>query len=180
MSPQQATIMKFVPWFLGPVSFFVTWKMAASVQLFFATTALLQYVQTTLWHVPSIRRICGLPPLEEMMAAAKSAPSPFASGPRIHPAKAAGGIQYQAPRTVNTTATSTTAGAAAADSDNPIAAARESWASVKEKWDKRNATKDINSGKAEATDYEKKRLREENEQYLKRREAAAARDSRKK
>jgi hypothetical protein len=173
MSPQQAKIMRMAPWILGPVSFFVTWKMAASVQLFFAATALLQYVQTTLWHIPAVRRACGLPPLDEVMQAARNAPSPFSAGPRASPvvkpsAANKTGVQYQAPRTVKTTATE-----ARPDSDNPIEALRDSWASVKEKMNKRSSNKSLNNEKTDAANYEKRRLREEHEQYLKRREAAA-------
>lgn len=173
MSPQQAKIMRMVPWILGPVSFFVTWKMAASVQLFFAATAFLQYVQTTLWHIPAVRRVCGLPPLEEVMQTARKAPSPFAAGARASPvirpsAANKAGVQYQAPRTVKTTATE-----AKPDSDNPIEALRDSWASVKEKMNKRSSNKSLNNERTDAADYEKRRLREEHEQYLKRREAAA-------
>ncbi|KUI71493.1 Mitochondrial inner membrane protein OXA1 [Cytospora mali] len=173
MSPQQAKIMGFVPWILGPISFFVTWKMTASVQLFFATTALLQYVQTTLWHVPAIRRACGLPTLEEVQQAAKTAPSPFgaAGASPFVKASAKSGMQYQAPRTVNTTATES--GAAGKPDDNPIEALRDTWAGVMDKWEKRKESKNMNSEKQDATNYEKKRIREEHEKYLRRREAAA-------
>ncbi|KAK7749661.1 hypothetical protein SLS53_000239 [Cytospora paraplurivora] len=179
MSPQQAKLMRVVPWVIGPISFFVTWKMAASVQLFFATTALLQYVQTTLWHVPAIRRACGLPSLEEVQAAAKSAPSPFPAGPRVSPVARAtankSGLQYEAPRTVNTTATEAAASTkpAGEDSDNPIEAFKGFWASTMEKLDKRKATSNATKEKNEAAKYEQRRVREENEQYLRRREAAA-------
>lgn len=187
MSPQQAQIMKVVPWVLGPISFFVTWKMVASVQLFFATTALLQYVQTTLWHLPAVRRACGLPSLEEVSQLSRNAPSPFAaagpgaggssSSPFAKAGAAKGGIQYQAPRTVSTTATE--GAAQKPDSSNPWEAAKDSWASLKEKMDKRAAGNSIKNEKSEAAKYEKKRLQEEHEQYLKRREAAAKNSQRK-
>lgn len=168
MSPQQAKIMSLAPWVIGPISFFITWKMSALVQVFFAATAVLQYIQTTLWHIPVVRRACGLPSLEEMTAAAAATPSLFG--------RARGAPQYQAPRTVSTTATPQ---AGSKGSDSPVEAVRGVWGTTKEKWEQRNKAKEVKSMKAEATEYEKRRIREENEQYLRRRQAAARHDRKK-
>lgn len=159
MNPQQAAFMKVTPFILGPLGFIITWKMAAAVQLYFAATALLQFAQTTFFHVPWIRKISGLPALEEMKA--------NASGPRVSPFSKPGGMQYQAPRTINTTATESTS-----DSENPIDAFKGAWAGIQDKLKKRSETSAQKNTKKEADQYEKKRIQEEHEQYLRRREAA--------
>lgn len=158
--------MKVTPFILGPLGFIITWKMAAAVQLYFAATAILQFAQTTFFHVPWIRKVSGLPPLEEMKH--------NASGPRVSPFSnpaSPGGMQYQAPRTINTTATESTSG-----SENPIDAFKGAWAGIQDKLKKRSETNAQKSTKKEADQYEKKRIQEEHEQYLRRREAARRND----
>ncbi|KAI7780976.1 hypothetical protein LA080_015319 [Diaporthe eres] len=163
MNPQQAAFMKVTPWILGPLGFFITYKMGAAVQLYFAATAILQFAQTTFFHVTWIRKAAGLPPLEEMKQNASGGPA----GPRISPFANRGGNQYQAPRTINTTATESTS-----DSDNPIQAFKGAWAGIQDKLKKRNETSAQKNTKRDADQYEKKRIQEEHEQYLRRREEA--------
>ncbi|KAG8156293.1 hypothetical protein KVR01_013828 [Diaporthe batatas] len=159
MSAQQAGFMKIVPFVLGPVSFIITYKMGAAVQLYFAVTAIFQYLQTTLFHVGWIRKAAGLPPLEELKHNASGGPVPGAGSP--------GSMQYQAPRTINTTATEAPTG-----TDNPVKAFKEAWGGIKEKINKRNENNAQKSTQKTAVDYEKKRLQQEHEQFLRRREAA--------
>lgn len=163
MNPQQAAFMKVMPWILGPLGFFITWKMGAAVQVYFAATAILQFAQTTFFHIAWIRKAAGLPPLEEMKQNASAGPA----GPRVSPFANRGGIQYQAPRTINTTATESTP-----ESDNPIQAFKGAWAGIQDKLKKRSETSAQKNTKRDADQYEKKRIQEEHEQYLRRREAA--------
>ena len=163
MNPQQAAFMRVTPWILGPLGFFLTWKMGAAVQLYFAATAILQFAQTTFFHVAWIRKAAGLPPLEEMRQDASAAPT----GPRVSPFSNRGGMQYQAPRTINTTATESTP-----ESNNPIEAFKGAWAGVQDKLKKRSEANVQKNTQKDAAQYEKKRLQEEHEQYLRRREAA--------
>lgn len=163
MNPQQAAFMRVTPWILGPLGFFITWKMGAAVQLYFAATAILQFAQTTFFHVAWIRKAAGLPPLEEMKQNASAAPT----GPRVSPFANRGGMQYQAPRTINTTATESTP-----ESDNPIEAFKGAWAGIQDKLKKRSETSAQKNIQKDAAQYEKKRIQEEHEQYLRRREAA--------
>lgn len=155
--------MRVTPFVLGPLGFFITFKMGAAVQLYFAATALLQYAQTTFFHISWIRKAAGLPPLEEMKQNGPGGPG----GPRVSPFSNRGGMQYQAPRTINTTATESTP-----ESDNPIEAFKGAWAGLKEKLDKRRENSAQQNVKKEAEEYQKKRIQQEHEQFLRRREAA--------
>lgn len=155
--------MRVVPYILGPLGFFITWKMGAAVQLYFAATAILQFLQTTFFHVAWIRKAAGLPPLEEMKQNASGGPA----GPRVSPFANRGGIQYQAPRTINTTATENTP-----ESDNPITAVKGAWAGIQDKLKKRSEVSAQRNIKRDADLFEEKRIQEEHEQYLRRREAA--------
>lgn len=97
MSAEQASIGKFLPWVIGPISIVVTIGMPAAIQVYFAAAAGLQYLQTTALHIPFIRSMCGLPELKRNTdAPAVARSSPF---PRAHAGT------YQAPRTISTTAT---------------------------------------------------------------------------
>lgn len=150
--------MKVTPFILGPLGFFITFKMAASVQVFFAATAILQFLQTTFFHIGWIRSAAGLPPLDELKHNASGGPGPIPNPGRI---------QYQAPRTINTTATESTS-----DSDNPVQAFKGAWSSLQDKLKKRSENNAQKNTQRTAADYEKKRIQEEHEQYLRRREAA--------
>ncbi|KAI3393080.1 hypothetical protein diail_4751 [Diaporthe ilicicola] len=167
MNPQQAAFMKVVPWVLGPLGFFITWKLAATVQIFFAATAILQFIQTTFFHVGWIRNICGLPPLDEMRHNASGGPA----GPGPSPSSSnRGGMQYQAPRTIDTTARETTK--SDVDSNNPIKVFQGAWTGLQDKLKERTKASSQKNTKKEAAEYEKKRVQEEHEQYLRRRRAA--------
>ncbi|KAK2602305.1 hypothetical protein N8I77_008851 [Diaporthe amygdali] len=170
MNPQQAAFMRVMPWILGPLGFFITWKMAASVQVFFAATAILQFAQTTFFHIGWIRKVCGLPPLEEMKQSTSGGPTM----PRISPISSRS-AQYQAPRTINTTATEKVE--SNTDSDNPIHAVKGAWAGIQDKLKKRSESNAQKNTQKEAAQYEKKRLQEEHEQFLRRREAARRHES---
>lgn len=95
MTSQQATIMEKVPWILGPITIAATLGMSSSVQFFFAATAILQYLQGVLFSVPVLRKACGLAPQQMLNKDDQKASS----------ATKRGGMHYQAPRTINTTAT---------------------------------------------------------------------------
>lgn len=101
MPENQAKIMKVLPWVLGPIGTLVTMKWAAIVQLYLAVAAILQYAQTSLWYQPVIRRWVGLPPLVPVDPRLQPRVSPFSN---VRGNNSSGGVQYQAPRTINTTA----------------------------------------------------------------------------
>ncbi|POS77124.1 oxidase assembly protein 1 [Diaporthe helianthi] len=162
MNPQQASLMKVLPFILGPLGFVITYKMAAAVQLFFAATAILQYLQTTFFHIGWIRKAAGLPPLEDLKNNASGGPFP-------NP----GGMQYQAPRTIRTTATETKS-----TTDNPIEAFKDAWSGLQNKMKQRKETNAQKTAQKTAADYEKKRIQQEHEQFLKRREAARRKQTR--
>lgn len=166
--------MKWLPWVLGPVGIAVTMNMAATVQLYLAVMAIGQYLQTTLWQIPVVRRLCGLPSLEQMMEKSD------AQQPRASSFSNVGGMEYQSPRTINTTATEGAkkpAGGAPTPDVNPFTYFMKMVESVKEGKgfvsDKVSKYKESSSAKNEekqAQEYEKRRMREENEKYQARRE----------
>lgn len=104
MPAQQQKIFKMLPWLLGPIATIVTMKMAAAAQLYLAVAAILQYTQTTLLLKPAVRRWLGMPPLRlANQNTQQPRISPFSN---VHSSNGRnGGVQYQAPRTINTTAT---------------------------------------------------------------------------
>lgn len=166
--------MKWLPWILGPIGIAVTANMAATVQLYLAVAAIGQYLQTSLWQMSIIRRLCGLPPLEVVKHGAQQ--------PRTSPFSSPGGIQYQAPRTINTTATeggakSTTDSGAPKSDVNPVTyfmkiaqSVKEAKGSVSSQVGKYRESSSAKHERKVAEDYEKRRLREENEKYQARRE----------
>jgi hypothetical protein len=165
MNPNQAAFMKVMPFVLGPIAFLVTYKLGAAVQLLLASAAILQYIQVSVFHIGWVRRATGLPPLEELRH--KGGPA----GPRISPSSNPGGAQYQAPRTVNTTATESTSG-----SDNPVQAFKGAWSGLQDKLKTYNEKSAVEKTQNKAEEYEKRRTREEHENYLRRREAARRRE----
>lgn len=125
MPENQAKIMRVLPWVLGPIGTLVTMKWAAIVQLYLAVAAILQYAQTALWFQPAMRRWLGLPPLVPVdPRLGQPRVSPF-SNVRSNNNNSSGGVQYQAPRTINTTAseasTQKPVGPSEQDGVNPFA-----------------------------------------------------------
>lgn len=172
MSEDQAKMMRFMPWVLCPLTFLVTMNMAGSVQLFLAATAVLQYIQTTLWHNPIIRSSIGLPPLEEVVGnptPMKPLNSPFSN--------MASGVHYEPPRTITTTATETDQQRKKVDT-NPfdyfknikksIDAAKSGAGGYLDKYKAKTAAQ---NEKKSAADFEQRRIQEEKEKYWARRES---------
>lgn len=158
MAKEQATFMKFMPFILGPITFIVTLNFPAAVQIYFATAAILQYVQTTIWHIPAVRSLCGLPPLETTIINPeyqKSPASPFANRQGI----------YQAPRTVNTTATEQKADEEQKGMTSPFAMFRDARKQVGESLSsfKRTAAQ---VEKDAAVRFEKRRIQEDHDRYV--------------
>lgn len=151
MAPQQARMMKSMGLVLVPVSIFATAWLPAALQWYFLVSAIGQYFQASIFHLPAFRRWVGLP---ELVPGGMRGPSPFAKA-----AAPSSTIQYVAPRTVDTTATPV-------DSGSILGDIKDSSNFVKEKledWKKKNDNTNIHS---RAKEYEERRALEEHEAYL--------------
>ncbi|PSR77509.1 60Kd inner membrane protein-domain-containing protein [Coniella lustricola] len=186
MSTDQARMMSKVPWVIGPIGILVTLNMASSVQLYLAAAAMLQYIQTLLWHIPLLRRLCGLPPLDEMVVNPnyQKSSSSSSSSSNFYSTSSKGGAQYQAPRTIDTTATIIDSNGASQQSprsrpqqqqapqqsqnpkfENPLDFIRDMRKKVTEAVaDVQSKTGGKNEKKA-SDNYERRRLKEEAEKY---------------
>lgn len=168
MSREQAAMGRLIPWVIGPLSILVTLNFPASVQLYFASAAFMQYVQTTLWHMPLVRRLAGLPP-QTVNSEYQPKPllrSPFANRP------ASQGPTYQAPRTINTTATEESSTSSTDETTaprSPLAMFREAKASLMKTAEPWMAKKSAKTEKERAIAFEKQRKQKENADYLARR-----------
>lgn len=172
MAKEQAAMMKIMPWVLGPITILVTISMPASVQLYFAAAAILQYFQTLLWHMPLVRKLCRLPPnlfpVNNTTEEPTRPASPFVSRQGT----------YQAPRTVATTATE----------HKPVETKMPQsplsmWRDAKKKLEDSVAPYIQDDGhlqKQAKSKYEKRKLREDREGYLARTEDARSRQEQKK
>lgn len=193
MTEQQASMMRLLPWVLGPLTILFTMNLSATVQLYLASTAILQYVQTTAFHVAWVRRVCGLPPLEEMIENPKYQASKPHQSPFSRQAGQNQGIRYEAPRTITTTATEkgvatrSTKSGGAADSNNPVEyfkgiieqmrEAKESATTKAREWQGNRKEKNLHAQKKSS---EKRAIKEDHEKYLKRkREQLERRQSKK-
>ncbi|EGO60972.1 mitochondrial export translocase Oxa1 [Neurospora tetrasperma FGSC 2508] len=151
MAPQQARMMKSMGLVLVPVSIFATAWLPAALQWYFLVSAIGQYFQASIFHLPAFRRWVGLP---ELVPGGMRGPSPFAKA-----AAPSSTIQYVAPRTMDTTATPV-------DSGSILGDIKDSSNFVKEKledWKKKNDNTNIHS---RAKEYEERRALEEHEAYL--------------
>lgn len=140
--------MKSMGLVLVPISFFATAWLPAALQWYFLVSAIGQYFQASIFHLPAFRRWVGLP---ELIPHGMTGPSPFAKA-----AAHSGAVQYVAPRTINTTATE-------ADTGSIMGDIKDSSAFVKEKlegWKKKNESSDI---ARRAKEYEQRRALEEHE-----------------
>ncbi len=147
MPPQQALMMKMMSWVLTPISLLVTANFAASVQWFFLCASALQWVQTSLFYMPWLRRRRGLPPLV-----------PFSGGGSQPPSAGS----WQGPRTVDTTAR--------VESKSPIASIVQTYKEATQtgKGYLQKKEKERANEKAEA--YEERRALEEQERFYRRQE----------
>lgn len=173
MAEEQAKMMRIIPWVLGPLGILVTMNMAASVQLYLAMTAILQYFQTSLFHMAWVRRACGLPPLETLIENPKYQQQQRHRSPFSNRADFSQGVRYEAPRTIGTTATE----GGAANSNNPfeyfkgiVGKMREAKGGMTDKivdWrDKQQVKKETRK----KLDWESKRFKADNDSYMRRRE----------
>jgi len=86
---------------ITPFSAIVVLKMAAAFQWFILVGSVLQYLQTSLFFMPAVRRWANLPPLTPGGSSSPSGPQgPMASMLRNNAAQAS----WEAPRTIDTTA----------------------------------------------------------------------------
>ncbi|KAJ4388914.1 hypothetical protein N0V93_006376 [Gnomoniopsis smithogilvyi] len=170
MASEQATLMKFAPFILGPIGFFVTISFPAAVQVYFASAAVLQYFQTALWHIPIVRKLCGLPPLESTIInpAYQKPASPFANRQGT----------YQAPRTVDTTATEQKPQEKKEAVKSPLAMFRDAKKQVSQTMSKYK--KDAAQAQREAErKYAEEKAQEEKNQYLARKAEAERKQAQK-
>lgn len=174
MASEQASFMKFAPWILGPIGFFITLSFPAAVQVYFAAAAVMQYFQTTLWHIPIVRKVCGLPDLESTIINPefqKKPSSPFANRHGV----------YQAPRVVDTTATEHKPAAEEEKKpfQSPLSMFRDASKQVQDTmstYKKSAAQKEREA----AFKYEKKRIQMENDKYMARKGEAQWKQEQKK
>ncbi|CAN8095873.1 unnamed protein product [Discula destructiva] len=187
MNQEQAAMGKIIPWVVGPLSIIITLNFPSSVQLYFAAAAGLQYVQTTLWHIPVVRSLMGLPPLEllnpdfdrKSAAGARRASHFVNNNNNNNNNNSRGsGPTYQAPRTVKTTATeqkssssTTTRGERPAEKAEKAAGGAFSiFRQAKEQVMKQAAPmiekKEIKKRQEDLVKYEKERRQQENAEYL--------------
>lgn len=153
-----APIMKKLPWVLGPLSILVTFRMSALTTLYFACTAISQYMQTMLFFIPAVRTWLNLPPLRPLVGRTS-------------------GATYQAPRTVNTTARPAASDEAADGSfSGSLKRAYKSARSMAGQASDDPEAKQKNYAKQ----YEERRRKAEAEDYLARREASRTKKTSKK
>ncbi|KAK3951761.1 60Kd inner membrane protein-domain-containing protein [Pseudoneurospora amorphoporcata] len=151
MAPQQARMMKSMGIVMVPISILATAWLPAALQWYFLVSAIGQYFQASIFHLPAFRRWVGLP---DLVPGGMRGPSPFAKA-----AAPSGAIQYVAPRTINTTATP-------ADSGSILGDIKDSSSFVKEKlenWKKKNEKTNFSS---RAKEYEERRALEEHEAFI--------------
>ena len=144
MAPEQARMMTGMSLVLVPVSVFATAWLPAALQFYFLVSAIGQFIQASVFHLPAFRRLVGLP---ELVRGGMRGPSPFS---QVNNA-----IRYSAPRTIDTTATT-------ADK-TLLGDIKDSTALVKEKlenWNKKSQVQDI---VRRAKEYEERRQMEEHE-----------------
>ena len=155
--------MKMMQYVLTPLSIAVTFKMAAGLQFFFVISAVLQWCQTWLFFQPWLRRWANLPPLEtHEVKVART----------IRPGATSGAGQWQAPRTISTTArpVETASEELNLNTNNPITNLKNAWKGIMEQGNKRQASRAAKAQEQKAQEYEQKRRLEEEEKYYKRRE----------
>lgn len=115
MSPQQAAIMKPMAYVLGPLGFICTANFTSGVTFYFALGGISQFLQTWLGMQPWVRNYFNLSPMQVYKDDGSTPKNPLAAlFGSSNPPRGPAGPTYQAPRTVNTTARSAAAPAAAA------------------------------------------------------------------
>ena len=187
MAPEQQQTMKYVQMAITPISILVTVKMSAGLTFFFATSSVLQLIQTWLWHQPWLREFKGLPPLHEMLQGGALKNVPGGSGASAH-AHAARPVSFRidpdsswkAPRTTSTgvpeelSEDDVKAKSAADNLSKPPSAvemAKKGWNSMMgNAKEKQSASKDKEVLR-KANEYEKRRAMEDEAQLYQRREA---------
>lgn len=155
--PGTGAIMKILPWVLGPITILFTLKMSAAVTLYIACASLTQYLQSTIFFMPRVRALTGLPPLP---------PRNTASHRTVSSSKNA---TYQAPRTINTTARPTTDNTST--NGGLFSELKDARSSIKQTFD-RYVGSESKGRKKYSDQYEQRRRKEEAEKFLARREAA--------
>lgn len=147
--------MKYLPWILGPVTVFFTVKMAASVTLYFAAGSILQYLQTSLFYNPTVRRMLGEKPLPTQ-------------GTKT------GNATYQAPRATTTEIHSQIT----FDLRNPIKSIKHD---ITKAVDGYRGTDSVSAEKTKLEkDYEARRRKQQAEEYFARRDGSKYRGKQKK
>ncbi len=185
LSAQQRQVMKLMQWVITPISLIITLKMNAGITFFIFVGSVLQWLQSTLWRQPWLRRWAGLPPMTRydgpsgFAGGASTSSSTSASAPLT---RVAPGSTWQAPRIITTTArvssssgsssssSSSSSSTTVGESNNPITMVKEGYSSVMDKARERQASAGKKAAYSKAQEYEAKRALEEDENYLRRRE----------
>ncbi|KAJ4423788.1 hypothetical protein N0V82_001527 [Gnomoniopsis sp. IMI 355080] len=172
MAAEQAKMMKMLPWILGPIGFVVSLSFPAAVQVYFAATALLTYWQTTLLHNSLVRKWTGLPPLDQLTVNPE-----YMKKPPVNPFVNMKST-YQAPRTVDTTATEQKPEEKKEGLKSPFAMFREARKGMTDTIEKYTSDPEKSEREA-ALKYEKQRRQEENDRYMARKARAEMNDTKK-
>ncbi|TLD31100.1 hypothetical protein PspLS_02474 [Pyricularia sp. CBS 133598] len=156
----QTAMFKAVQYVLTPISFLVSLKLNAALQLYFIATAGLQAMQTLILSRPAIGRALGVDQLnlpEKVVNADK--------------------IAWEAPREIQTTATVQTPALDELDvnTSNPITNMKNTVSSVRGKLNSFAERGNAKKTSKDAAAYEERRALEEKERYYARREEAARR-----
>ena len=146
MAPAQQKTMKIVGLVITPVTLLVTTGLPAGLQFYFVITSALHYFQQSVFYNAMFRRLVGLNPIVK-------------TGQAVAPTQT--GAQWQAPRTIDTTA-KTEKTTIFQDLKESKAAAAEKWTS----FNKKHQTKDE---QRKAEEYEERRALEEKQKELARR-----------
>ena len=160
MDPTQAPLLKMMQYILTPITFLATLNLNAGVQIYLAVSSFLQILQTQIQNRPAMRKLAGLPPLGARTAAA--------GNPKI---------KWEAPRTINTTATVHDEGESVGRK-SPVSEFKDAWKGTREKIKSYSGNGQAKKAAAAAEEYEQKRRDEEEEKFLARRDDAQRRNRR--
>lgn len=162
MDPTQAPLLKMMQYILTPITFLATLNLNAGVQIYLAVSSFLQILQTQIQNRPAMRKLAGLPPLGARTAGAGS--------PKI---------KWEAPRTINTTATVHGEGEdEGTGRKSPVSDFKDAWKGTREKIKSYSGNSQAKKAAAAAEEYEQKRRDEEEEKFLARRDDAQRRNRR--
>jgi len=157
MAPEQQKTMKLMSIFMLPLGGIFSIWFPSGLQLYFLASAALQYVQSSAFYNPTLRMWFGLRKLI-VDGEVDEGPTPKTG-------------TWQAPRTLDTTATPVEEPKAKSRSSSVFDAAKGGWESAKDKIQEMAAKKERETAAKSAREYDEKRTLEDQERLAARREA---------